>query len=117
MLKQVGCKGGTGVKKWLKRLLLAVCLLMLPLLLTGVVTYSDTHLEVDYCKTLIPYGDGFAGIEENGVLSHIFCTDADGKLTGNIQVLNIDLGRQSVKSFDQLIEDENGTLYVACIPS
>ncbi|WP_071434341.1 hypothetical protein [Angelakisella massiliensis] len=102
------------MKKWLKRLLLAVCLLMLPLLLTGVVTYSDTHLEVDYCKTLIPYGDGFAGIEENGVLSHIFCTDADGKLTGNIQVLNIDLGRQSVKSFDQLIEDENGTLYVAC---
>ena len=102
------------MKGWLKRLWWGIGLLMLPLLVTGVVGYSDTHLKLDYCKTLVSYQGGLAGIQENQMLSQIFLTDHNGKLTGNIQALNIDLWHQRIKSFDQLFQDENGTLYVAC---
>ena len=102
------------MNRWLKWLLRGVCLLIFPVLFTGVASYFDTHLNLDYCKSFISYQDGFAGIEENGMVSHIFCTDRDGALTSNIQTIGIDLGAQRIKSCDQLITDENNTLYVVC---
>lgn len=102
------------MNRWLKWLLRGVCLLILPLLFAGGISYFDTHLNLDYCKYFLSYQDGFAGIEESGVVSNIFRTDRNGTLTGNIQTISIDLGTQCIKSCDQLITDENDALYVVC---
>lgn len=101
------------MKRWQKRSFLAVGLLVLPLLFAVLAGYFSSHLRLDYCKEFRTLEDGYAGIQEDGLVTSIFRTDMTGEMTGLIRVPNVDLWGQNLQSFEQLILSDDGDLYVS----
>ena len=105
---------GRQMRKWKKKLCQAAVFLLLPLALALAVQYFHTNLSLNYCKNFISYGEGFAGIQESDSSTSIFSTDAQGNLTGHVQVWNTDYLSLNIKSFDSLFLGDDGALYVVC---
>ena len=101
------------MKRWQKGSLLSACLLVLPLLLAILTGYFSSHLRLDYCKEFRGLENGYAGIQEDGLVTSIFQTDMTGKMTGLIRVWNVDFWEQQLQSFEQLIPGDDGMLYVS----
>lgn len=101
------------MKRWQRCAMLGIGLLILPLVLTGIVGYTSAHLRLDFCRELVAYGDGYVGIQEGLITTSIFQIDKTDRMTGLIRSVNLDMSIPQVKSFEQLFQDEKGTLYVS----
>lgn len=75
---------------------------------------GKTEIKLDFCRNIIKYSDGYAGINESDNTTSIFRTDSNGKLNGNIKTFNTNYALMSVNSYDCIFTDENGELYVIC---
>ena len=98
------------MKQWRKWAVRAVCLLVLPLVLACAAGYWSSRLSLNFCRELIPCGDGYAGIQEGQITTRIFFSDGPGSMTGQLLALNLDLSGPQVRSFEQLFRDGEGTL-------
>lgn len=101
------------MKRWHKCATFGIGVLILPLVLAGIVGYTSAHLRLDFCRELVAWEDGYVGIQEGLTTTSIFQIDAENHMTGLIRTGNLDISIPQVKSYEQLFQDESGTLYVS----
>lgn len=102
------------MKNFFRKYFWKIILIIIPIIASIIFSYSKTNIDVNFCRSIIRYRNGFAGINETDVSTSIFYTDKNGKLLGNIKLLNTNYITTNIKSYDCIFLGDNETLYLMC---
>lgn len=92
------------MKSIFKRVIIIVVLFIIAVLLSYGKYSSLSNMHIDYCKQLIKYQNGFAGINEGDRLSQIFVVSEDGELKEAAVLSNKSYLKGTVSSVEKIFQ-------------